>query len=383
MNEAFKVFVVDDDPFVLDAVCNILKPEYPVETFVSTESCQSRLSEINPGMFLLDIRLPGKDGYTFCRQIKDDQRLRDIPVTFISSHDNIDARLRGYDAGGEDFIVKPFQPEEVRRKVKVAKQIVQSKSQLKEQVADAELLSSMVMANMDEYAILLQYLRQLISWKSEHEIAAGMLDLLHRYKLEGVAQTRINGRSLTLSPAGANLPLETSVLEHIKSLGRIFDFRNRSVHNFDRVTLMISNMPLQDTEFCGRLRDHLSIACESTEARLRALETEEAERHSQAGIGKALDNLGIMATTIRQKHLRDRTASDELLLKLEQDLAKCFVNLGMTDEQELFLDSLVRSFVQDLIELFDRGEETQQALQELSEQLLQFRREQRENIVHN
>lgn len=89
------------------------------------------------------------------------------------------------------------------------------------------------------------------------------------------------------------------------------------------------------------------------------------------------------APTIRQKHLRDRTASDELLLKLEQDLAKCFVNLGMTDEQELFLDSLVRSFVQDLIELFDRGEETQQALQELSEQLLQFRREQRENIVHN
>ena len=374
MSEAFKVFVVDDDPFVLDVVRNLLAPDYAVDTFASSEACLAQLEVEKPGMILLDVRLPGMDGYTFCRQIKDTAGLSDIPVTFISSHDTIDARLRGYDAGGEDFIVKPFQPEEVRRKVRVAEQIGQSQRMLKEQMADAELLSSLVMANIDEYAILLQYLRQLISWGSEQEIADGMLDLLRRFKLQGVAQTRISGRTLTLSAAGKNLPLETSVLDHVRGMGRIFDFRNRSVHNFDRVTLMISNMPLHDSEFCGRLRDHLSMAAESTEARLQAIETEETVGQSQSGIGEVLSKLGSLAAEVHEAHLRDRTLSADLLLRLEHDLAKSFVSLGMSDEQEHFLDTLVRNFVAELIELFDRGEETQQALQELSERLARLHR---------
>ena len=154
MSEAFKVFVVDDDPFVLDVVRNLLAPDYAVDTFASSEACLAQLEVEKPGMILLDVRLPGMDGYTFCRQIKDTAGLSDIPVTFISSHDTIDARLRGYDAGGEDFIVKPFQPEEVRRKVRVAEQIGQSQRMLKEQMADAELLSSLVMANIDELSLI-------------------------------------------------------------------------------------------------------------------------------------------------------------------------------------------------------------------------------------
>ena len=143
MSETFKVFVIDDDPFVLEIIRGILQSTYTVETFASVDACQSRLEIEKPGMFLLDVRMPGIDGYTFCRQIKDDSALSAIPVTFVSSNDTIDARLLGYDAGGEDFIVKPFEPEEVLRKVKVAQQIVESKLQLKMQVDDAELLSSL------------------------------------------------------------------------------------------------------------------------------------------------------------------------------------------------------------------------------------------------
>ncbi|MFZ4537450.1 response regulator [Propionivibrio sp.] len=120
MSETFKVFVVDDDPFILETIHGILKPDFAAETFSSAEDCLLRLETEKPGMFLLDVRMPGMDGYAFCRQIKDDASLRQIPVTFVSSQDTLDARLQGYDAGGEDFIVKPFQAEEVLRKVQAA-----------------------------------------------------------------------------------------------------------------------------------------------------------------------------------------------------------------------------------------------------------------------
>jgi CheY-like chemotaxis protein len=372
MSEAFSVFVVDDDPFVLDIIRGILEHDYVVETFESVEACVPRLEVLKPDMFLLDVRMPGMDGYTFCRQIKDDAGLRHIPVTFVSGQDTIDARLKGYDAGGEDFIVKPFEAEEVLRKVQVAQQIAKGKRMLTAQLEDSELLSSLVMANMDEFAILVRFMRDLISLNTEQEIAAGMLEMMQRYKLTGVVQTRISQRTLTLSAQGANLPLETSVMDHVRGLERIFEFRNRSVYNFTRLTMMINNMPVQDPDYCGRLRDHLCIAAETGEERLRALETEEANQRSQSGIRDALERLRAMMEAMRQAHLRDRINSSELFLQMDQTLAKSFVHLGMTESQEVHLSELINGFMKELMESLDRSEETFQSFQDLSEQLRQL-----------
>jgi CheY-like chemotaxis protein len=372
MSGPFKVFVVDDDPFVLDVMRGILEPECEVGCFLSVEECLPKLESEKPDMFLLDVRMPGVDGYTFCRQIKDDASLCRIPVTFISSHDTIDARLRGYDAGGEDFIVKPFQPEEVLRKVKVAQQIAHSKRSLQGQLDDAEMLSSLVMASMDEYAILVQFMRKLIAMETDSEVAAGMLDLLQRYKLAGVVQTRISGHTLTLSAQGTDLPLETSVLDHVRTMGRIFEFRSRSVHNFDRLTMMISNMPLHDPEFCGRLRDHLCIAAECAESRLKAIETEETNRRNQAGIREAIERITSSTANARNAYLRDRAACAELVMLLEQNFSKVFAHVEMSNKDELTLTELVNTFSEELLALLDGGEETHQAMEDLGRRLGQL-----------
>lgn len=229
MESAFKVCVVDDDPAVRDIICAMLDPDYPVEAFESAEACQAALTDTLPDLLLLDINLPGMNGYTFCQQIKSDGRLRKMPVIFVSGHDSPEERIAGYDAGGEDFIVKPFEPEELLRKVKVAQQIVQNQRTLAEQVEESEHLSSLVLASMDETGILLQFMSKLIAMNSAQEICAGGLELLHRYRLEGVVQTRLDGETLTMSASGTNLPLEASVIEHVRNQGRIFEFSRRSV----------------------------------------------------------------------------------------------------------------------------------------------------------
>ena len=372
MGEAFTVFAVDDDALVLDIIRTILEPGCVVETFTSADACLQRLATRQPDMFLLDVRMPGMDGYVFCRNIKDDAGLRHIPVTFVSSKDTIEARLQGYDAGGEDFIVKPFQAEEVLRKVQVARQMALDKSSLVRQLEDSELLSSLVMANMDEYAILVRFMRELLSQESEQAIAAGLLEMLQRYQLDGVVQTRISQRVLTLSRQGANVPLEASVLDHVRTLERIFEFRNRSVYNFERLTMMINNMPVHDADLCGRLRDHLCIAAESAEAGLKALETAEANRRSQVGIQGALERVRAMTASVHHSHLQDRAASSELLVRMEQNLTNTFVHLGLSEDQERKLGDLVNDFMKDLVELLDRGEQTYESLQDLSQRLGQL-----------
>jgi CheY-like chemotaxis protein len=374
VSNSFKVFAVDDDPIILSVIREIVEPDCAVETFDRAETCQARLDTEKPDMFLLDVGLPGMDGYAFCRQIKDDAGLRQIPVTFISGYDTIDAKLMGYDAGGEDFIVKPFAPEEVLQKIKVAKQIVHNKRSLQEQAEASEYLSSLALASMDEAGIVLQFMSKLIGWNSEQEIAEGLLELMQRYRLDGVVQARTVRRSFTLSKAGINLPLETSVINHVRGMDRIFEFRNRSVHNFERVTLMVNNMPLDDPDFCGRIRDNLSVAAQGADSRLQAIEVEEVNRENQEGILDALQSVRETISAMRQAHLQDRSASTEIMVELDQDLANSFVHLGMTDNQERQMENLVSNFMKRLVEVLDRGEETQEAMQKLSEKLGQLQR---------
>jgi CheY-like chemotaxis protein len=372
MSNGFKVFAIDDDPLVLEILGEILQPEYVLEIFESAESCFEQLDKGKPDMFLLDVGLPGMDGYTFCRQLKDDTRTWDTPITFVSSHDTIEARLQGYDAGGDDFIVKPFAPAEMLRKIKVAQQIIKSKRSIQEQAEASEYLSSLALASMDEGGLVLQFMSKLIGWNSAEEIAAGLLELMQRYKLDGVIQTRSNQGSLTLSKAGANLPLETSVINHVRNMGRIFEFHSRSVHNFERVSLMVNNMPLNDPEFCGRLRDNLSVAAQGADSRLQAIETEEANRRNQAGILDVLASVRETISAMQQAHVQDRAASNALMLALDKDLENSFIHLGMTDNQERRMENLVGDFMKKLVELLDRGEETQEAMQQLGQKLAQL-----------
>ena len=373
MESAFKVFVVDDDPAVRDIICAILEEEYPVQSFESAEECLAALAEKRPDLILLDINLPGMDGYTLCRQLKNDSQLRQIPVMFVSGHDSPEERIAGYDAGGEDFIVKPFEPEELLRKVKVAQNMVRNQRTLAEQIEEAEHLSSLVIASMDETGILLQFMSKLIAMDNAQEIAEGLLELLHRYRLDGVVQVRMEGEPLTLSAAGTNLPLEVSVIEHVRDQGRIFEFSRRSVHNFERVTLMINNLPLDDPDYCGRLRDHLSVAAQGVDSRLKALLAEERSRRTQEGIQQALENVGNTIMELHIAHRENAEASSALIVNLQETLLNSFYKLGLTDNQEKFLQNMVGDFMAQMVALLDRGIQTQDALSRLSNQLADLR----------
>jgi len=373
MSASFKVYVVDDDPVVLDIIRAVLEPDCEVETFPSAEDCLMLLESEKPDFFLLDVNLPAMDGYTLCRTIKNNPALRSIPVTFVSSNDTIEERIIGYDAGGEDFIVKPFEPEELLRKLKVAQHMIVSQRSLAMQAEEAEMLSSLVMANMDETGILLQFMSKLIAMDSEDEVATGLLELMPRYGLEGVVQTRVDGKVQTVSANGKNLPLEVSVIEHIRNQGRIFEFRQRSVHNFERVTLMINNLPLDNPDFCGRLRDHLSVAAQGADSRLKALAAESAIQKAQLGIRSALDSV---SDTIRELHRvqKDNTlASTKLTQELQKTLLDSFYRLGLTDNQEKFLQNLVGDFITQMSGLLNRGTEAQETLQRLSSRLEHLR----------
>ena len=369
MNEKFTVYVVADDPMIQDILRVIVEPHYPVETFGSAEDCRRALETRLPECILLDVTLPGIDGYQFCRLLKDETTTRDIAVTFISAHDDIDHRLKGYDAGGDDFVVKPFEPVEILRKIKIAEQGVAAKASLREEARMANELSNLAMASMGDSGVLVQYMSKLISTTDEKQVAMETLDFLHKFTIEGAVQARISDRAYTISPNGENQPLEVSVLDHVRTMDRIFEFRSRAVYNFDRLTVMISNMPTHDEMLAGRIRDSMATAAQAAAGRLESLEVEERGRRSFDGIRHALTTIESTLDKLDESHRHSRYEISQLILLFSEDLARSFVGLGLSDAQERHLDLLINTFIRNLGGQLDQDDGFATALRALSTDL--------------
>ncbi len=111
-NEAI-ILVVDDAETNIDILVETLGEKYDVMCAIDGESALEILEEEKPDLILLDIMMPGIDGFETCRRIKNNPNLKDIPVIFISAKsEEVDIK-EGYSVGGVDYIAKPFQFEEV------------------------------------------------------------------------------------------------------------------------------------------------------------------------------------------------------------------------------------------------------------------------------
>ena len=99
---------------------------------LSGETALQQLEQIQPDLILLDIVMPGMDGYETCRRVKANDRTKDIPVLFMTALSETEEKVKGFAAGGVDYITKPFQVEEVLARVHAHLTIRKLHTQLRE-----------------------------------------------------------------------------------------------------------------------------------------------------------------------------------------------------------------------------------------------------------
>ncbi len=117
-HNAGDVLIVDDVPENLTVLKKILEEQnYRVRPAISGEIALKAVNSRPPEMILLDIRMPGMDGYEFCQRMKSNEKTKDIPVIFISALTELDDKVKAFALGGIDFITKPFQEKEVLARV--------------------------------------------------------------------------------------------------------------------------------------------------------------------------------------------------------------------------------------------------------------------------
>src|SRR5260221_2962557 len=115
MNQLTTVLIADDEPLGLETVAALLSPLGYQLLFAGNGAEALRLANATlPDLILLDVMMPGMDGFEVCQQLRATPALAQVPVILLTALDDPDSRLRGIEAGADDFVSKPYHRGELR-----------------------------------------------------------------------------------------------------------------------------------------------------------------------------------------------------------------------------------------------------------------------------
>ena len=114
-----RILAVDDDALNRTILEELLSEDHDLTLASSGEEALKKAAETNPDLVLLDIMMPGLDGYEVCRRLRADPVLRYCKIILVSAKAMVSERLKGYEVGADDYVTKPFDHDELLAKVKV------------------------------------------------------------------------------------------------------------------------------------------------------------------------------------------------------------------------------------------------------------------------
>ncbi|MBF0448944.1 MAG: two-component system response regulator [Magnetococcales bacterium] len=133
MKHEATIFVVDDTEMNIDVLLETLGDRYDVSVALDGESALEDIPITRPDLILLDVMMPGIDGYEVCERLKNDPLTREIPVIFITAKQESDDQTRGFQVGAVDYITKPFSPPVVQARVETHLNLMKARKQLARQ----------------------------------------------------------------------------------------------------------------------------------------------------------------------------------------------------------------------------------------------------------
>jgi CheY-like chemotaxis protein len=345
------VLVLDDEQWNLDLVSKSLA-EFPLQTFTNQQAMLEQACELT-SCILLDVQMPGLDGYQVCQALRNKQETCNTPILFISAHDSLDARLKGYAAGADDYICKPFDISELQAKVGRAVEAGAYRRSLSEQADSARQAAFEAMTHSSEQGQLAQFMEQAFNCKNPAELGQSLIACLKSFGLNAVVAFWSPANEFMLGHAKQIAPLEAELLRQGRLGKRIIDYSQRSIFNFSNCSLLIKNMPKQASAY-GRFKDHLCVLMSGVEARYRSLQVE-MKFHQQQELlvlaqkaEQALTNLQI--EQLKNTDLANQEAGD-LLLELTEEL----LVLNLDDEQEHLIIELVKQHVEKLRGCYEKS----------------------------
>ncbi|MEW5755473.1 MAG: response regulator [Pseudomonadota bacterium] len=359
----FRILIVEDDDVVAQAYAVLVEMEGYPSTLAADGVQALALLQENPngyGLIVSDLIMPNMDGYELCRAVKSNDQTKDIPFIIISSLDTLEKKLKGFEAGADDFVPKPVDSKILAAKIERMREIRAKQVALNARLAESQQVAMQAMTYSSDLGLVLEFYSKSLSAKSLEELASCLFDFMAQHGLRSSIQFHTPRGVVNFSDRGPMSPLEANVIEMGRQQTRFFDFEERTFINYVEFTLLVKNMPVKDREKYGMVKDTLGNLCNAIEARTKALFANDIEQRR----GEIVATLHEMMADMRQALKGIQQANINAISEMSNDLDEAMMTLGLTGPQEDEIREIAAKTLRKIDDTFDRAQQLEQKFEQ-------------------
>lgn len=339
------ILSIDDERANQMLISRSLEKDFSVDLAHSGDEALRQIEANPPDLILLDVNMPGMDGIDTCYKIREIAGLEELPIIFISALSDLEDKLKGYEAGGNDYICKPIVIPELYSKIQV---LLEQKSKYGQNLKTLQstrqaMLSALSYAG--ELGSIIQFFEDGFRCANLADLASVIFSVGEQLGLSLTIQFRSDEKVATISSTGVAAPLEEELLTQAQCGERIITFRRKSLYNARTISILVRNMPVEDEELCGRIRDHLAIilhACEAQidliAARNRARKVRNREIDSL--LNTVISDFSTLSQMLDQYQNRMEENLEEFRIDFEETAATCDIQATQVSSLMESLDRL-------------------------------------------
>lgn len=335
-----KIIIVDDEEIILEILANIFEDtEYETVCFDTAKEALNIISE-SPDEYDLvisDIHMPEMDGYEFCKSVKALDISIDIPLIFSSSLTTLEDKIKGYNAGADDYVTKPVIAEDLKLKVG---QLLKNKDDIKnlsQQINEAKSTAMQAMTYSSDLGRVVNFYEEAMLADSFENLAHRLFLLMHNYDLKCSLYIDDGMDKIIISDEGYASPLERKVFDTAKDQGRFFSFGKRTLVNYDNHSLLIKNMPIDDEDKYGLIKDILGAICNALSAKIALITNQiNSERQKNTVFTILRTSIDEIDTSFRELQLK----SMQIIEDMKEQIDEVIGNLGLMESTENKIENI-------------------------------------------
>lgn len=332
------VLVIDDDKFIHKFVSKAVDDKFNVSFAETGRAGIEKAKALDPDIILLDVEMPGINGYEVCDVLKQDEFTRSTPVIFLSGKSEIREKMIGYEVGGVDFVTKPCEDEELIAKLMVHSTSKKQNQLLERQAKSASKAAHAALTDNSLQGKIVQFVDELQEIHSFELLSEHIFRLAKSFSLKCCLLVQSAEQNYFFSSSSAVTPIEKDLMVALLMKGKRFhDFGIRTQINYPRLALLIKNMPLNHREEYGRIKDLLPAALNAADARVQTLDTENALRNQSDSLNIVLENINNTLFKLSGQLTENQNKIISTLKSMLAELEAKLPHMGLEDDQEAYL----------------------------------------------
>lgn len=353
-DQKYKIMIVDDEKKNLKIMEDLLEDDYQIYLAGSGKECLDNYDEFQPDITLLDIMMPEMDGYEVCEEIVNNKNKGDAQIIFVSAKDTLEDRMKGYEYGATDYFAKPFDHDELLVKIKNVLSYKEQIKEVKDNAQNASQVAFKAMASASELGQVLRFMQTSSTIKSIKDLAKSFLETTANFSLDCTVQIRGVDERVTYNGQGPASPLEETILLRAKDKGRIYDSKERSIFNYELVSLFVKNMPIDDEVRYGEIKDIGCYLLDSLEARIINLNTELEVIKQRSYLISIIEFVSSTFEDINENMATLRTQGATIVEDMMEQMDDLLPKLGLEEGQENSLMTITEGGVEKTTALFNQ-----------------------------